>query len=74
MIKSEKRIWEKFVMDLQEDYKGNKKLLYAVTRNKVKPKTELCHTRQKKKVGLDTRHGHGHGHGWNTHGVTKWTD
>jgi hypothetical protein len=28
------------VLDLQEDYKGNK-LLYAVMRNKTKPKTEL---------------------------------
>jgi hypothetical protein len=29
------------VLVLQEDYKGNKKLLYAVMRNKTKPKTEL---------------------------------
>jgi hypothetical protein len=43
MIKFERRrTWEKFVLDLQEDYKGNKKLLYAVMRNKTKPKTELC--------------------------------
>jgi hypothetical protein len=42
MIKFEKRrAWEKFVVDLQEYYKGNKKLLYAVMRNKTKPKTEL---------------------------------
>jgi hypothetical protein len=34
-------VWEKFVVDLQEDYKGSK-LLHAVTRNKMKPKTELC--------------------------------
>jgi hypothetical protein len=42
IIKSEKRkTWEKSVLDLQEDYKGNKKLLYAM-RNKMEPKSELC--------------------------------
>jgi hypothetical protein len=39
MIKFEKRkTWVKFVLHLQEDYKGNNKLLYAVIRNKTKPK------------------------------------
>jgi ribosomal protein S17E len=42
MIQFEKRTWEKFVLDLQEDYKGNKKLLYAVMRSQTKPKTEIC--------------------------------
>jgi hypothetical protein len=42
MIKFEKRTWEKFVLDKQEDCKGNKNLLYAGMRNKMKPKTELC--------------------------------
>jgi hypothetical protein len=37
-----KKTWEKFVVDLLEDYKENNKLLYAVIRNKTKPKTELC--------------------------------
>jgi hypothetical protein len=32
-----RRTWEKFVLDLQEDFKGNK-LLYAVKRNKMKQK------------------------------------
>jgi hypothetical protein len=43
MIKFEKgRTWENLVVDLQDDYKGNKKLLYAMIRNKMKTKTELC--------------------------------
>jgi hypothetical protein len=43
IIKFEKRrTREKFVLDLQEDYKGSKKLLYVVMRNKRKHKTELC--------------------------------
>jgi ferric iron reductase protein FhuF len=42
MITFVKRTWKKFVVDLKEDYRGNKKLLYAVMRNKMKPKTELC--------------------------------
>jgi hypothetical protein len=33
---------KKSVLDLQEDHIGKKKLLYAVMRNKSKPKTELC--------------------------------
>jgi hypothetical protein len=45
---------EKSVLDLQENCKGNK-LLYAVMKNKMKPKTELQPTRQKLKVSLDTR-------------------
>jgi hypothetical protein len=36
MIKFEKRTWEKFMLDLQEDCKGNKKLLYEVMRNNKK--------------------------------------
>jgi hypothetical protein len=43
MIKFGRRC-EKFVLGLQEDYKGNKKLLHTVIRNKMKPKTELCST------------------------------
>jgi ribosomal protein S17E len=35
-IKFEKRrTWEKWVLDLQEDYKGNKKLLHEVKQNKT---------------------------------------
>jgi hypothetical protein len=42
MIKFEqKKTWEKFVLDLEENYKDNKKLLYAVMRNKTKPKSEI---------------------------------
>jgi hypothetical protein len=38
IIKFEKRrTWEKFVFNLQEDYKGNK-FLHAVMRNNMKPK------------------------------------
>jgi hypothetical protein len=57
MIKSEKRrTWERFVVDLQEDYKGNEKLLYAIMMNKMKRKTELCSTLHKNgKFGVDTR-------------------
>jgi hypothetical protein len=44
-----------FALDLQEGYKRNKKLLYAVMRNKTKPKTELCSKLGIQKVGLDTR-------------------
>jgi hypothetical protein len=29
------------VLDLEENYKENKKLLYAVMRNKTKPKSEI---------------------------------
>jgi ribosomal protein S17E len=42
MIKFEqKKTWEKFVLDLEQNYKDNKKLLYAVMRNKRKPKSEI---------------------------------
>jgi hypothetical protein len=42
MIKFEqKKTWEKFMLDLEENYKENKKLLYAVMRNKTKPKSEI---------------------------------
>jgi hypothetical protein len=42
MIKFEqKKPWEKFVLDLEENYKENTKLLYAVIRNKTKPKSEI---------------------------------
>jgi hypothetical protein len=38
MIKCEqKKTCKKFVLDLEENYKDNKKLLYAVMRNKTKP-------------------------------------
>jgi ferric iron reductase protein FhuF len=41
MVKFEKRTQEKFALDLQEDYKEHE-LLYALMRNKTKPKSELC--------------------------------
>jgi hypothetical protein len=37
----QKKTWEKFVLDREENYKDNKQLLYAVMRNKTKPKSEI---------------------------------
>jgi hypothetical protein len=34
-------------MDLKEDYRLNKKLWYAVMRNKMKPESELSHIQVK---------------------------
>jgi hypothetical protein len=56
MVKFErKRTWEKFVMDLKEDYKGKKKLLYAVM-NKIKPKTKLSSILDKNGKLVWTKH------------------
>jgi hypothetical protein len=57
MIKfGKRRTWEKFLLDLQEGYKGNKKLLYAVMRNKTKPKTELWRILDRNRKFVWTRH------------------
>jgi hypothetical protein len=74
MIKSEKRrTSEKSVVDLQEDYKGKKKLLHAVMRNKMKPKTNYSEYYTKMEKWFAHKH-LPQDMDETLHGVVKWTD